>query len=84
MKNFEFRIMVSDSLYKIEEFFTIGKFDNESDEDYEKRAFKTLKDYRSLTDWEYCELRKYDLNDNDYIDWDMTNSKYYNFPVWAL
>ena len=66
--------------------------DGESVEEFEKRAFKEYREVKNDIDFdnafknqnddsngiEYLELRKYDLIQEDYLDWDMTESKYYN------
>ena len=63
----------------------------ESVEEFEKRAFKEYKEVKNNIDFdnafknenddsneiEYLELRKYDLIQEDFLDWDMTESKYY-------
>ena len=65
--------------------------DGESKEEFEKRAFQEYKEVKNKINWddafknqnddsneiEYLELRKYNLDDEDYLDWDMTQSKYY-------
>jgi len=78
--NYEYRVLVNDSAFKIDESYEIEKDVEESDEDYEKRAFKVFEEYRNFPrdKWEWFELRKYDLDDEDYLDWDMTESKYYD------
>jgi len=78
--NIEYRIIVNDSAFKIDESYEIEKDADESYEDYEKRAFKEFEQYKNFPrdEWESFELRKYDLDEDDYLDWDMTESKYYN------
>ena len=76
--NYEYRVLVNDSAFKIDESYEIEREDNESDEDYEKRAFQVFQEYRNLDEWEWFELRQYDFDNDDYLDWDMTESKYYN------
>jgi len=72
--NYEYRIIVS----LFDESHEIERFHNESDEDYEKRAFKEYEEnIKEDEKDDYFELRKYDLDDDDYLDWDMTESKYY-------
>ena len=64
----------------------------ESEEQFEKRAFQEYKEVKNNIGWdnvfknqnddsngvEYLEFRKYDLIEEDYLDWDMTESKYYD------
>jgi len=79
MNNFEFRIIVNDINFTIDESYEVEKLENESIDEYEKRAFKEYHKARvELAEFfEWFELRKYDLDDDEYLEWDMTDSKYY-------
>jgi hypothetical protein len=79
--NYEYRVVVNDSEFKIDESYEVERLNNESDNEYKKRAFKEYHKSRiELADsFEWFELRQYDLDEDDYIEeWDMTESKYYN------
>ena len=77
MNNFEFRIIVNDINFTIDESYEVEKLENESIDEYEKRAFKEYHKARiELSEFfEWFELRKYDLDNEEYLDWEMIDYK---------
>ena len=76
--NIEYRIIVTKYDNSLCESYEVERLDNESDNEYEKRAFEEYqKDIKEEVPDEWLELRQYDLDEDDYLDWDMTESKYY-------
>lgn len=77
MNNFEFRIIVNDINFTIDESYEVEKLENESVDEYEKRAFKEYHKARvELAEFfEWFELRKYDLDNEEYLDWEMIDYK---------
>lgn len=80
--NIEYRIIITKYDNSLCESYEVKRLHNESDEDYEKRAFEEYQeDIKEEAPDEWFYLRKYDLIQEDYLDWDMTESKYYGGSV---